>query len=141
MKSETNRINQSPRLYSLALSILMVLSGMAADAHHSYAAFDMSKTETVSVTVSKWDWTNPHAHLYAIVVDQKGNSTDWAFESSSPSLLARSGFTRNTFNAGDRVIITYHPGRGTSGYGAFVSAKYSDGREVTVVRQDAQEKK
>jgi hypothetical protein len=32
--------------------------------HHSTAMYDMANPVTVTGTVTKFDWTNPHAHIY-----------------------------------------------------------------------------
>ena len=45
----------------------------AVVAHHSFGVeYDIKKPVKVTGVVTKLEWTNPHAHLYVDVVDQKG---------------------------------------------------------------------
>ena len=54
----------SNAVVSGALLILGLLSAGAASAHHSVQAqFDIHKTFTVSGTVAKVEWINPHSYL------------------------------------------------------------------------------
>jgi uncharacterized protein DUF6152 len=69
----------------LALSIAGVTG--TADAHHSFAAFDMTKEKTVSGIVQKVDWTNPHIWIYLDVEGQNGATERYAFEGMTPNFL------------------------------------------------------
>ena len=75
------------RLWTL-VACLSAASG-AAWAHHSYAMFDTSGTKTVSGTVAKLEWMNPHAFLWVYVpsADKAGKYDLWEFENGSPSVL------------------------------------------------------
>ena len=48
---------------------LMAGGTSLAVAHHSYSAFDMAETKTVTGTIKKFDWTNPHAFISLDVKD------------------------------------------------------------------------
>ena len=59
----------------------VVLLTCSASAHHSFAAeYDANQPITVSGTVAKIDWTNPHIHFYVDVKDPSGAGTQWQFE-------------------------------------------------------------
>jgi hypothetical protein len=58
---------------------------LAAFAHHSTAAFDAKQTVTLTGTVTKVDWVNPHCYVY-IVVDDGGKQVPWAILSGTPTL-------------------------------------------------------
>jgi hypothetical protein len=74
-------------------------------AHHSFAAeYDASKPITLKGTVSKIEWTNPHARFYIEVKDANGTST-WNLELASPNVLSRNGWTRRTLNIGDEITV------------------------------------
>ena len=45
------------------LSLIALTTAGPALAHHSFAVFDHSRTVTVKGTVTKFQWTNPHAFL------------------------------------------------------------------------------
>ncbi len=45
-------------------------------AHHSFEAeYDFNKTTTVTGTVTKMEWMNPHAHFYVDAKDQNETAT------------------------------------------------------------------
>ena len=84
------------------LAVLMAGIGLVAAAapvvaHHSFAAeYDSSKPITLKGTVTRVEWTNPHARFYVDVKDEGGSVTNWNLELASPNVLARQGWTRNS---------------------------------------------
>ncbi len=64
--------------------------GMPLFAHHSFAAeFDSDKEVTLSGTVTKVEWMNPHARFYIEAKDDSGKIVNWEFELGSPNALLR----------------------------------------------------
>ena len=90
----------------VALACLgVVVSGVPAGAHHSFAAeYDSAKPVTLKGVVSKIEWTNPHARFYIDVKDETGTYT-WNLELASPNVLTRNGWTRRTLNIGDEITV------------------------------------
>jgi hypothetical protein len=85
---------------------LALLAPAAALAHHSFAAeYDAKKPVTLKGTVTKVEWTNPHARFYVDVKDESGTVTNWNLELASPNVLARNGWTRHSLNVGDVVTV------------------------------------
>jgi len=73
-----------------------LLSAASASAHHSFAAeFDRNLPVTVTGTVTKVEWMNPHARFYIDAKDDAGKIVNWDFELASPNGLMRQGWTRN----------------------------------------------
>jgi hypothetical protein len=90
----------------IAASLLFLLAGAPASAHHSFAAeFDASKPLKLTGTVTKLEWTNPHAWFYVDVKGDDGKVTNWGFEMGSPNGLMRAGWTRNSMKVGDVVTV------------------------------------
>ena len=75
-------------------------------AHHSVSGeYDPAKPVTIKGTVSKVEWTNPHARLYVDVTDASGKKTTWNFELAARSALTRQGWTGTSVKVGDTVTV------------------------------------
>jgi Family of unknown function (DUF6152) len=111
---------------ALALTALALSLGNFAQAHHSFAQFG-STTVQITGTVTKFEWTNPHAWIWLEVPDAKGGSVEWALECQSPSGLSRHGWNRKTLQPGDKVTADLHPMRDGSNAGEFVKIVRDDG--------------
>jgi hypothetical protein len=94
-------------------------------AHHSFGAeYDAKQPVTLKGTVTKFEWTNPHARFYIDVKDDSGNVTNWNLELASPNVLGRQGWTRHSLNIGD--VITVEGSRAKDG------AHMANARTVTL---------
>ena len=115
----------------VAVACVMVLSAAApaAQAHHSYAMFDRSKTVTLTGVIRQFQWTNPHSWIQLTVPGEAGTD-EWSVEMGSPFELLRVGWTATTVKAGEKVTIQIHPVKdGTKG-GGFVSGTDADGHPL-----------
>jgi hypothetical protein len=94
------------RMMLAALTFGGLLAGAAtAYAHHSFAAeFDADKPIKLVGTVTKVEWTNPHAWFYIDVMDS-GKVANWGWELGSPTSLVRLGWTRNSLRIGTVVTV------------------------------------
>jgi Family of unknown function (DUF6152) len=89
---------------ALALSLMAVSAPMFA--HHGTAAYDLTKTVTITGKVSKFNFINPHCQIYFDVSNDKGVAEQWQAELTSPNHLMRTGWTKDTLKPGDDVTIT-----------------------------------
>lgn len=113
-----------PKLSSLLLGCAsMTLAALPALAHHSFASEYESKEITLTGTITKVEWTNPHMYFYIDVKDASGNVVNYAVEGYPPNTLKRTGFTKSDLKIGDVVTVTAYPAKDNSSRVA--------GREVT----------
>jgi hypothetical protein len=105
------RRNFAMKSYILHCCVLLTLVSGRVMAHHSAAMYDDKKTVTVSGTVSKFEWSNPHVYIYLVQVNESGQSNEWEVECSPPSILGRLGLSANSIHAGDVVTVTGKPAR------------------------------
>ena len=106
--------------------VLLTLAWTAlAQAHHSFAAdYDVRKPVTLTGTVVRAEWTNPHVHFYMTVADAAGTKTEWELEMGAVNGLFRRGWTRNMLVAGDVVTV--------EGYLARERAHQANARVITL---------
>jgi DNA/RNA endonuclease YhcR with UshA esterase domain len=93
------------RMSSL-LACLSLAAAAPAFAHHSFAAeYDAAKPVTLTGTVTKVEWTNPHARFYINVKNDDGTMTNWNLELASPNYLKRAGWSSASLKEGDVVTV------------------------------------
>ena len=113
--------------------VVIAVIGLAASAaaHHSWTSdYDAKKPVTVKGVVTKVEWTNPHTHFYVESKDDTGTVTAWNFEMASTLALERSGWSRKTLQAGDRVTITGFGGRAVTTRAIAQTITTADGRAL-----------
>jgi hypothetical protein len=104
----------------------LVTSGAKLSAHHSFAAFDMSKEQTITGVVSRFDWTNPHTFIWVDVTNDKGVVETWAIEGMSPNYLGRRGWSKNSVKPGDKITVSIRPLKEGKTGGMFIRAQIGD---------------
>ncbi len=89
-----------------AIIVGAAFSAMPSIAHHSFAAvFDRDDPVELTGTVTRVEWTNPHAWFFIDVEADDGEVENWAFEMGSPNHLRRRGWNRNSLQVGDVVTV------------------------------------
>jgi hypothetical protein len=123
------------RRFQALLAAAVLTAGASAAAHHSFAPFNTDTEKTITGTVNRFEWTNPHTWVWIDVPDEKGGVVTWGGEGMSPNYLARRGWTKNTFKPGEKVTIVVRPMRDGSPGGMFVRATLADGTPLTFSAQ------
>src|SRR5271170_3027360 len=89
-----------------AAAVALLWPATRASAHHAFAAeYDENKLVTVSGTVTKFEWTNPHVWLHVSLKDESNKVTSWSFEMGSPNGLLHRGWRRMELKNGDPVTV------------------------------------
>ncbi len=90
----------------LLVGAAMLTAAPHTRAHHAFSAeFDAQKPLTMTGTVTKVEWQNPHTWFYIDVTDANGRVENWGMELASPNLLMRNGWTRSSMQIGDVVTV------------------------------------
>jgi len=100
-------------------------------AHHSFTAeYDATKPITLTGSVTKVEWMNPHARFYIDVKDDSGTVTNWELELGSPNALMRLGWTRHSLDTGQVVTVEGSLAKDGSKLANARKVTLADGRKV-----------
>jgi Family of unknown function (DUF6152) len=112
-------------LMFMLIATAMPLLAPSASAHHSFAAeYDANKPVTLTGSVTKMAWINPHSWVYIDVKKTDGNVENWAVEAGPPGTLIRAGFTKESLAPGIVIVV--------NGYRAKDGALRANGRDITL---------
>jgi hypothetical protein len=95
------------RATAVMVVCLGLLGATSLWAHHSAVLFDLSKTFTMTGTMTKLDWRNPHVGVFVDVQGDAGTIEPWEFETGAPSWFKGRSLVRSDFEKaiGQRVTI------------------------------------
>lgn len=116
---------------------MVLFAGLAAIAgpsfaHHSGAAFDMTKPVVLKdAVVKEFRWINPHPLVKADYTDEQGNVQHWTMEMGSTVSSQLVGWTRTALLPGDVVTLYVWQAKSGETVGRFNKVEFPDG---TVLR-------
>src|SRR5580704_5919229 len=118
------------RLMALVGVLGLLVATTPLSAHHSTTMYNMANPSTVTGTVKRFEWTNPHAYIYLEVKGEDGKMVEWEVEMMSLNHLKGYGWSRSTVKEGD--VISCTGGAAKSGAPAMLSSliKLGDGRMI-----------
>ena len=89
------------------------------------------KPVTISGTVAKIDWQNPHIYFYVDVKDAKGGVTQWKVEGYPPNMLVRQGWKKDvTMKVGDTIKVFGWRARANPTQAAGRDVTFADGKKL-----------
>jgi hypothetical protein len=110
---------------SVLVGVAWLLAAVPAASHHAFAAeFDINRPVKLTGTVTKIEWTNPHAWLFIDTNDNSGNVQNWAIELVGINDLLRLGWGRDRVKAGDVIAV--------DGFGARNGTNTANAASVTL---------
>jgi hypothetical protein len=115
-------------------TLFLALAGVSSLwAHHSPSAvFDMTKRVTLTGTLTKVDWINPHIVMFLDAKGKDGSIEPWKLESNPPSWFRRVGVARSDFAASIGKTVTVEGVRAKDGsaYGYMQKIILADGTSM-----------
>jgi len=113
------------------LSVTLLVAALPVFAHHSFSAeYDIDKPVTITGTLTKLEWVNPHGWIYLDVKGTDGKVVNWAVEFGAPNALLRRGVRKTDFPLGVELVVKgYHAKNGMPTVNG-TSVKFPDGRNL-----------
>jgi uncharacterized protein DUF6152 len=117
----------------LFISVGVLLAMAPAFAHHAFTAeYDAKQPITIKGSLTKIEWTNPHAWIYVDVKDDDGKIVNWGVEFGAPNAMLRRGLRKTDFPEGLAVIVKGYRAKNGSLSINGSSVKLPDGRDLLV---------
>jgi hypothetical protein len=119
--------------FIVAVAVAVIAGG--AMAHHSGALFyDRDEQITLTGTVIRFSFRNPHAIVELTVESGDGETERWTAETSSPSGLRRRGWSQQSLAPGETVTLEGVRARDGSLLMRITRVLRADGTEVGAPR-------
>lgn len=123
------------KLLALPALAALLLGAGTAGAHHSVAGqFDAAQRTTITGTVTKVDWINPHVYIHMDVRDDSGAVTAWRLESLPTAMLRKAGLTSEMIKGGGQKVtaVAIMARNGTPNLAWVLNLTYEDGHEYVL---------
>jgi len=127
----------SARLFASGVLSLLLLAG-SVQAHHNMSAyFDFNNRVTLSGTLAKVDWRNPHIEV-TVDATEGAQATSWRLEGPSPVFFRDRDVTRADFEGAIGKPVTFEASRARDGsaWGLLRTMTLASGKLVSACPQN-----
>jgi len=118
------------RIAVVMIMAVMLLTAPLVLAHHGLARFDTTHIVTMKGTITRFEWINPHAYVYADLTDQHGKTANWMLECGSLGMLTRFGWSPDVVKKGDKVTVYGFVAKDGSPYMALQTIDLPNGKSL-----------
>ena len=115
---------------STALVLALSVVPGSGWAHHSSAVFfDLAKRVSLTGTLTKVDWRNPHIQFSLEAKGDKGQSELWVIQSGPPGLMKNHSISKASFEKaiGQTITVEASPARDGSRSAELKLIRFPDG--------------
>jgi len=120
----------TPRIAAVVAVAAFLLCMPLVFAHHGLARFDTTHIVTMQGTITRFEWINPHAYVYADITDQHGKTVNWMLECGSLGMLTRFGWSPDVVKYADKVTVHGFVAKDGSPYMALQKIDLSNGKSL-----------
>lgn len=114
-----------------AAAIVVGWSAAPALAHHPFEAeYDWKRPVTVTGTIAKVDWKDPHPMIHITGKDERGAEAQWTVELGRPADLQRMGWSSKQLQSGASITVDGWMAKDGSKRVSAKSVTLSGGREL-----------
>ena len=117
-------------LGAVFVSALFLAATIPASAHHGYAAYDETVTNSLKGTVTDFELENPHSTVSFDVKDAQGKVENWTAEAGHVRLMLDLGWKRDTLKVGDTATFYFHPAKNGSHSVDLIKVVFPDGKSL-----------
>jgi len=118
-------MSQGVQRTGLVIAAVFIWLTQSAIAHHSFAMYDMQKSQSMTGKLTRFIPGGNHAQLVFEVLGDDGKPmmkdgkvVVWGVETGSAASIARNGITVDSFPVGTVIGVTLHPLRDGRPFGA-----------------------
>ena len=131
-------MNKTRIVTALGLGVLLFTA--SARAHHAFSAeFDSNKPVLLEGTLTKADWTNPHAWIYLDVKGADGKVVNWAIEMGPPSALLRRGWKKSSLEFGTVLKVEGFAAKNGKEFANATNITMPDGTKIFAGAEEPQQ--
>jgi Family of unknown function (DUF6152) len=113
---------------TVVLALVALGSRVTVEAHHSHAMFDLTKEVTLTGTINKVAFRNPHVMVFLDVKGSDGQTVSWTVEMSTVENEQRRGLFPSMLKPGDMITVKLNPLRDGRPGGNYTSLTTADGK-------------